>query len=97
MVNVVKSKTIQFRENVHRIPVAKLGNREVCVVYWVQRNFEECPAPEEALAFRLPTAGHSVPLSYRFYLSVIKELCVRTGWIPPCIQLTACGGEEQPS
>ena len=78
MVNVVKSKTIQ----VHRILVAKLGNREMCAVYWVQRNFEECPVPEEALAFRLPRAGHSVPLTYRFYVSVIKELCVRTGLDP---------------
>ena len=82
MVNVVKSKTTQFKDKIHRIPIAKRGNREMCAVYWVQRHLEECPALKEALAFRLPRAGSSVPLTYRFYLSVRKELCVRTGLDP---------------
>ena len=82
LVTVSKSKTIQFREKVHKIPVAKLGNRELCAVYWVHRHFQECPAPGGARAFRVPRAGYSVPLNYQFYMNVIKQLCGLTGLDP---------------
>lgn len=82
MLNITKSKTIQFREKVHQIPVVKTANRALCAVYWVERHFRECPAPPRANAFRLPRAGHSVPLTYTYYLKVIKQLCVMAGMDP---------------
>lgn len=82
MVNITKSKTIQFNEKVHRIPVAKVTNRALCAAYWVEQHFRECPAPMGAQAFRMPRVGHSVPLTYSFYLQVIKLLCARAGMDP---------------
>ena len=82
MISISKSKTIQFREKVHRIPVAKVRNKELCAVYWVKRHFQECPAPRGAQAFRVPRNGNSVPLSYSYYLSVIKYLCAVAGLDP---------------
>lgn len=79
MVCVRKSKTNQFRERIHRIPVAKVANRELCAVFWVQKHMEQCPAPLEAQVFRVPKAGHSIPLPYNYYNEVIKAMCHRTG------------------
>ena len=79
LISVRKSKTIQFKEKVHKIPVAKVANRDLCAYYWVRRHFLECPAPPDAQAFRVPRTGHSVPLTYNFYLSVIKHLCEAAG------------------
>lgn len=82
MVCVRKSKTNQFRERIHRIPVAKVTNIELCAVYWVQQHLEQCPAPLDAQVFRVPRAGHSVPLKYSYYNEVIKAMCARAG-LPP--------------
>ena len=84
MLNISKSKTIKFRKKVHRTPVAKVGNRDLCAVHWVQRHFEECPAPAGALAFRLQRVRHSITPTYTFYLSVIKHLCMQVGLEGQC-------------
>ena len=82
MVCVKKSKTNQYRQRVHRIPVTKVKNEGLCAVYWARRHFEECPAPLDAQAFRIPRAGHSVPLPYNFYSSVLRLACGAVG-LPP--------------
>lgn len=82
MVNVRKSKTIQYKERVHKIPVARLRKVDLCAVHWVSRHFAECPAPPTAQAFRMPKNGNSIPLTYWFYLSVLKFVCARVGLDP---------------
>ena len=82
MLHIRKSKTIQFRQRVHMIPVARLRNISLCAVHWVERHFEDCPAHREAQAFRLPRGGHSTPLTYEFYTAVLKQLCGRAGLNP---------------
>ena len=82
MIAVRKSKTIQYKEKVHRIPVAKVRNIDLCAVHWVARHFTECPAPPGAQAFRMPRRGNSVPLSYSYYLNVLKLVCARVGLDP---------------
>ena len=82
MLYVRKSKTNQYRQRVHRIPVAKVANKDLCAVYWVSRHFEQCPAPLDARAFRMPRTGHSIPLSYAFYSAVLKMACTAIG-LPP--------------
>lgn len=79
LVNVRKSKTNQFRERVHKIPVAKVANRALCAVFWVKRHMDQCPAPQDAQVFRIPKAGHSVPLTYSFYTAVLKAACTAAG------------------
>ena len=79
MVRVSKSKTIQYKERVHLIPVTKVRNRRLCAVYWVTRHFLDCPAHPGAAAFRIPRGGNSIPLQYSYYTAVIKFLCSRAG------------------
>jgi hypothetical protein len=56
--------------------VARVGDPKLCAVHWVERHFQECPPPSPgAMAFRMPRAGHSIPLFYLFYLGVLKTLC----------------------
>lgn len=82
MVWVRKSKTNQFRERIHKIPVAEVANRELCAVFWLKRHFDQCPAPRDAQAFRVPREGHSIPLQYRYYTDVLKSSC-RAAGLPP--------------
>lgn len=77
LVSVRKSKTNQFRQRVHVIPVNSLPDKRLCAVYWARRHFSECPAPANYKAFRMPKAGNSIPLSYTFYQAVIKEAAAR--------------------
>lgn len=79
MVSVRKSKTNQFRERIHKIPVAAVTNKGLCAVFWVKRHLEQCPAPGDAQVFRMPRAGHSIPLSYSFYTAVLKSACMAAG------------------
>ena len=82
MVKVRKSKTIQYRERLHLIPVSKVEDRALCAVHWVRRHFREVAAHGNAHAFRLPRGQGSVSMPYSFYLGSLKLLCVRAGLDP---------------
>lgn len=76
MLMITRSKTNQYRERIHYIPVSKVRGNSLCAVFWTSLHFKQCPAPPEAVAFRLPRRGHSVPMTYGFYSQVIKLMCV---------------------
>lgn len=82
MVSVEKSKTNQFRERVHMIPVTRVVDTRLCAVYWVDKHFRECPAPQQYKAFRMPRAGNSVPLTYTYYQEALKAASARSGMDP---------------
>lgn len=82
MVKVRKSKTIQYRERTHLIPVSSVLNPALCAVYWVRKHFADTASDPEGKAFRLPSGGGSVPMPYSFYLSSLKLLCARAGLQP---------------
>ena len=77
IVRVRRSKTIQFRERVHTIPVACVANPALCAVYWVQRHFRDAPGGEGDHAFLIRSRGRLVSMPYTFYLSSIKYLSDR--------------------
>ena len=52
-----KSKTNQYRERIHKIPVAKLANHQLCAVHWMRKHLQQCPAPPDSQVFRIPRAG----------------------------------------
>ena len=79
MLRVSKSKTNQFRDRVHLIPITLVKGDALCAVYWTKLHFKQCPAPIEAAAFRLPRRGNAVPMSYAYYMQVIKIMCARSG------------------
>ena len=75
MLRVLKSKTNQFADRVHLIPVVRVKGDALCAVYWTKLHFKQCPAPPDSMAFRLPRLGNSVPMSYAYYMQVIKCMC----------------------
>ena len=79
MISVSKSKTNQFRDRIHLIPIALVKGNSLCAVFWTKLHFKQCPAPPEAAAFRLPRRGHSIPMSYSYYMQVIKCMCSMSG------------------
>ena len=82
LVNVRRSKTIQFRERVLSIPVAAVDDPALCAVYWVRRHFRDTPAGQGEHAFRIRSRGVSVSMPYPFYLGAIKYLSARADLRP---------------
>ena len=79
IVRVSKSKTIQYKERVHLIPISKVADPALCAVYWVRRHFRETVARGNMHAFRIPKGLGSVSMPYQFYLGALRMLCFRTG------------------
>lgn len=77
MLRVRKSKTIQFRERTHLIPVSYVREEKLCAVRCVRKHFRQLPASRSEPAFRLPRGAGSIPMSYGYYLSALKLLCER--------------------
>ena len=79
MVRVRMSKTIQYRERIHLIPVSKVADRALCAVHWVGEHFRGVAAPGDAHAFRIPRGVGSISMPYNYYLGALRNLCMRAG------------------
>lgn len=82
LVKIRRSKTIQFKERTHLIPVSYVRERALCAVYWVRRHFDQLRAGDNKMAFRLPKGRGSVAMPYSYYLEALKILCTRAGMQP---------------
>lgn len=82
IIQVVKSKTIQFKERELLIPVAYTSNRDLCAVTWTARHFADFPADDASPAFLLPQGDSTTPLTYAIYNASIKLWCSKIGLDP---------------
>lgn len=86
IIAIRRSKTIQFKERVLEIPVARCQNQALCAVHWTERHFEQLPASQTDTAFRIPTSGGaSYPMTYKIYQSTLKIFADRAGLDPTTI------------
>lgn len=72
LINVRRSKTIQFGERLLQIPVAKVFNIELCAVYWLRRHFLECPAEPDSYIITIPG---KLGLPYSIFQDTLKYFC----------------------
>lgn len=80
IITVRKSKTIQYRERVLEIPVARSPRKSLCAVHWTELHFSQIPAMPSDFAFRLPApGGRSTPLTYKIYQETLKLFVDRAG------------------
>ena len=82
VIRITKSKTIQFSERELCIPIARCHNTQLCAVYWTELHFQQLVASPDAVAFRIPTAGGSSPLTYYIYEKTLKIFVERAGLDP---------------
>ena len=54
IITLRRTKTIQFRQRVLQIPIARCSDIRLCAVYWTERHFAESKAGKDDLAFRIP-------------------------------------------
>ena len=71
LVEVEKTKTLQRREKVLKIPVALCPDKRLCAVTWTARHFNEVPASEDSPAFIIPSVPPA-PLDYDTFQAAIK-------------------------
>ena len=81
LVEIERSKTIQKREKVLRLPVAYSPDRRLCAAWWTAQHFKEVPAPLDSPAFIIPD-DPPTPLDYNTYLGAIKYLAEMAGLDP---------------
>ena len=103
IISIRRSKTIQFRERVLEVPVARCPNHRLCAVFWTEKHFSQIPAPQGAVAFRIPgRGGGSSAMSYPIYQDTLKMFAGRAGLDPSsvsshslrrggCTYLSMCG------
>lgn len=83
ILQIRRSKTIQFGQRVLDIPVANCHDITLCAVYWTRRHFAELPAVDTEPAFRLPDGyGGSFPLTYDIYQGMLKLFAAKAGLDP---------------
>lgn len=81
-VTVRHSKTIQFRQKVHRFPVPAVKS-ELCAVSAVLRHLLAAPAaPEQAVFMWRPARGAAVPMSHNVFVARMRLLLSEAGLEP---------------
>ena len=79
-VRVSSSKTIQYGQKVHRVPVTFSAGSPLCAVTWLKRHFSDVPNYDpDCPAFLLSGSGSPKPLTYGKLLAFLKTLLVRAG------------------
>jgi len=102
LLSIRRSKTIQFKERVLEVPVARCRNLDLCAVHWTELHFREMKADSGSLAFLLPGESGSNPMTYEFYQATLKWFCGLAGLDPAkysshslrrggCTYLSMCG------
>ena len=72
-VRIRQSKTNQFCERVHYLPLMAIEGHFMCPYFWLQRVFETCPASDEAPAFQMPKGSHGMgPLTHSVFTKTLK-------------------------
>lgn len=83
LISIRRSKTIQFRERVLQVPVARCPDTSICAVHWTKIHFDQVPAPPDSMAFLFPLPdGGSTPLPYPYYQATLKHFAARAGMDP---------------
>lgn len=79
-VRVSSSKTIQYAQKVHRVPITVSPGSPLCAVTWLKKHFDDTPDSDpDGPAFILCGAGSPKPLTYGRLLSFLKTLVKRAG------------------
>lgn len=77
-VKVSSSKTIQYCQKTHRVPITTAQGSPVCAVTWVRKHFADVPSSDpDSPAFMLVGSGSPKPLTYSKLLSFLKTLLAR--------------------
>ena len=74
MLSISSSKTIQYGQRTHQVPVVFAPGSPLCAASLLWKHFKEHPAPLSAPAFLLRRGGLSVPLTYGVLLKELKRL-----------------------
>lgn len=79
LLTIKKSKTIQFKQEILKIPISYVSNTQLCAVHWLKKHIEECPVPGDKLLLQIPGVHGPTPLTYEIYQSTLKFCCKKAG------------------
>ena len=82
MLRVSSSKTIQYCQKVHLVPIAFTPGSPLCAASLLQRHFAETRARPDSPAFLIYKGGKLVQLSYPVLLKFVKKLIKSIGVNP---------------
>lgn len=82
MLRVSSSKTIQYGQRVHLVPITFTRGSPLCAASLLQRHFAETQTRSDSPAFLIYKGGKLVPLSYPVLLKFVKKLIKSVGMNP---------------
>lgn len=78
LISVQSSKTIQFQERRHKIPLARV-NGPLCAVSLLERLYRTIPAPPDLPLFGVFSKNCYVPIDYKWYTKKLSCCVTSTG------------------
>lgn len=78
LISIRKSKTIQFKERVHVIPVARVKGL-LCAVYWLEKMFATVRVTSDKPMFGVFKANAYKPVTYDWFAKKLKSCINRAG------------------
>ena len=82
-VSISSSKTIQYGQKVHKIPVTSAPGSPLCAATLIRALYEELPVQDPmSPAFQLRRGAELVPLTYSRLLRFLKKLMTASGLDP---------------
>ena len=79
MLSISSSKTIQYGQRVHLVPVTYTPGSPLCAATLLWRHFSENPAHGGSPAFLLRAGKLTIPLTYSVLLKYLKKLIASVG------------------
>lgn len=78
---ISSSKTIQYGQRTHTVPITKALGSPLCATTWVNRHFNEVPITDpESPAFMLVSGDRKFPVTYPVLLKFLKSLLDKCGF-----------------
>lgn len=78
LIHIRKSKTIQFKERVHVIPVARVSGL-LCAVSWLEKMYSSVRVTPDKLVFGIFKCNAYKPLTYDWFTKKLKTCIRRAG------------------
>lgn len=78
VLHIRKTKTIQYWEQVHEVPIAEVGG-PICAVSFVRMMYDRIPARNNQYLFGLQKKNVYKPVTYEWFTKRLRKVIIKAG------------------
>lgn len=80
IISIRHSKTIQYRERIHQVPISRVGG-QLCAVTWLETMLSRSYVPSDSPLFGLCKKNVYAPLTYDWFAKRLRESVGKAGLV----------------